>query len=110
VSGTIVFDDHGMVNGNDFSSLCEISDRVAASLHHFTYETIRFSDRAIGIVHELGLYVIPAVSIIVSGRGGERTNLELLALLLTELQNAFATPHVAFLADHTVIFGTKALA
>jgi hypothetical protein len=99
-----------MVDRNDFDSLVEIGDRIAASFHHFAYETVGLSDRTLGVVDELGLYVVPAVSIVVSGGGGERANLELLAFFFAELQNTFTTPDVAFLADHTVIFRPKSLA
>jgi hypothetical protein len=61
LGGTIVFNDHRVVDRNDVGPLCEIYDRRAVSLHDLAHEAICLGHGAFRIVHELGLHIVPAI-------------------------------------------------
>jgi hypothetical protein len=61
MSGSVVVDHGGMIDGDVGGSLFEIGDRIAAHSHDSAKQLIGLSDGAGGVVHEMGLHAGPFV-------------------------------------------------
>jgi hypothetical protein len=96
--GSIVFHDEGMIDRNVGNALIEVSHRISPSGHDFRHQTVRFVNRAAGIVNKQCLYVMPDFAEPCRFVGRQLTNLKSGDPLFPRCEIGFGSTDIANLA------------
>src|SRR5579871_1630718 len=104
VSGAIVLHNHRVIHGHDLRSLLEIPDWIAALLHDFADELVRFQDGGRRVVYKMPLDLVPADGIRLLRLAGKRANLKRLARLPAKFQDTLGAMHAFFLPQDAIVF------
>jgi hypothetical protein len=107
MSGAVVLDYDGVVDGDVCCALLKIANRIAAGCHNVAEEPIRFSDRSCGSIDEMGLNAAPLIGKAIPLSRGERANGELMDALTALGQTSFGLGSAACLCNGAIVLRTE---